>query len=74
MILQELSLTDLDALYRMTVKYIEGVAKKVKMYEYSDQVKYRELYRKYGDIVKKYNLILDEINKRINEITYEKVD
>ena len=72
--LQELSLTDLDALYRMTEKYTEGVAKKVKMYEYSDQVKYRELYRKYGDMVKKYNLILDEINKRINEITYEKVD
>ena len=72
--LQELRLTDLDALYRMTEKYTEGVAKKVKMYEYSDQVKYRELYRKYGDMVKKYNLILDEINKRINEITYEKVD
>ena len=73
--LQELSLTDLDALYRMTEKYTEGVAKKVKMYEYSDQVKYRELYRKYSDIVKKYNLmILDECHLLENNLNTDKRD
>lgn len=69
--LQELTLTELNALFQMTEKYMEYVAKLVKINEHRDNTKYNEMYRKYNIVAKKYNLILDEINKRINDIKDE---
>lgn len=69
--LEKITLSELNALFQITEKYMEYVAKIVKINEHRNVAKYNEMYDKYNNVVNKYHLILKEINKRINDIKDE---
>lgn len=66
--LTDITLDELNSLFLLTEKYMEYIAKQVRLNQNVNNSKYYEINKKYNNIAQKYNLILNELNKRISLI------
>ena len=66
--LSELKNNELESVLNMTEKYMERLARDIRVMERTPRMLSSDLHKKYGDITVKYKMICNEVNKRISEI------
>lgn len=66
--ISELNLTELNSLFEVTEKYMNYVAKQVKINENHNKTKAAELHKLFAVISEKFSIILEEIKRRVLDV------